>query len=59
MPYINIKVAGTLTKDQKQALVERITTAVEEIANKPRAATYIVIDEVSRQNWAKNGELLE
>lgn len=59
MPYVNLKVAGRLTGDQKREIVRRFTQVLEEVAGKPPAATYIVIDEVSRENWAKGGALLE
>ncbi|MCX7760845.1 MAG: 4-oxalocrotonate tautomerase family protein [Hydrogenothermaceae bacterium] len=58
MPYVNVKVAGKLTKEQKQKIVEGITKLLEEVANKPPSSTYIVIDEVDRENWAKGGKLL-
>ena len=59
MPYVNVRVAGQLTRDQKEAIVEQITDTMERVAGKPREATYVVIDEVSRSNWAKKGQLLE
>ena len=59
MPYINVRVAGQLTREQKEEIVTDITNTMERVAGKPPAATYIVIDEVSRENWAKSGELLE
>lgn len=58
MPYVNVKVAGKLTKEQKEKIVEGITKLLEEIANKPPQSTYIVIDEVERENWGKGGKLL-
>ena len=58
MPYVNVKVAGKLSKEQKEKIVEGITKVLEEVANKPPSATYIVIDEVDRENWAKGGKLL-
>ncbi len=58
MPYVNVKVAGKLSKEQKEKIVEGITKVLEEVANKPPSATYIVIDEVDRENWAKAGKLL-
>ncbi len=58
MPYVNVKVAGKLTKEQKEKLAEGITKVLEEVANKPPSATYIVIEEVDRDNWAKGGKLL-
>ncbi|RMA93134.1 tautomerase family protein [Hydrogenothermus marinus] len=58
MPYVNVKVAGKLTKEQKQKIVEGITKVLQDVANKPPEAIYIVIDEVERENWAKGGKLL-
>jgi 4-oxalocrotonate tautomerase len=59
MPYINVRVAGELTAEQKDQIVEEITDTMKRVAGKPESATYIVIDEVSRKNWAKGGERLE
>ncbi len=58
MPYVNVKVAGKLTKDQKREIVKGITKLLEEVAGKPPSATYVVIEEVDRDNWGKGGELL-
>jgi 4-oxalocrotonate tautomerase len=44
MPYVSIRVAGTLTKEQK---------------HKPKEAILIFIDEECRENIAKAGVLLE
>lgn len=59
MPYINVRVAGALKPEQKREIVKRITEVMQDVAGKPPEATYIVIDEVSRENWAKAGKLLE
>ncbi len=59
MPYINLKVAGPLTKEQKQTIVKEFTETLNKVAGKPPESTYVVIDEVSRENWAKGGNLLE
>ncbi|MDH5527436.1 MAG: 4-oxalocrotonate tautomerase family protein [Nitrospirota bacterium] len=59
MPYINVRVAGALSGTQKKEITRRITQVMEEVAGKPPSATYIVIDEVPRTNWAKSGEMLE
>ena len=58
MPYINVRVAGELSREQKEEIVTDITNTMERVAGKPPSATYIVIDEVSRENWAKSGALL-
>ncbi|WP_457639771.1 tautomerase family protein [Persephonella sp.] len=58
MPYVNVKVAGSLTKEQKKQIVEGITKLLEEVAGKPPSATYVVIEEIDRDNWGKGGKLL-
>ncbi len=58
MPFVNVMVAGPLTKDQKKALASKITSALEEVAGKDPKTTYVVFDEVERENWAAGGKLL-
>lgn len=58
MPYVQVKVAGALSKDQKTKISERIATALEEIAAKPKNVTYIVFEEVASENWAVGDKLL-
>lgn len=59
MPYINVKLAGLLTYEQKSKIAEEITDTMARIANKPKEYTYIVFDEVPGENWAVAGELLD
>jgi 4-oxalocrotonate tautomerase len=59
MPYVNVKLAGTLSKEQKAKIAEEITDTLERVAKKPRSYTYIVFDEVEGDNWAVAGELLD
>ncbi len=58
MPYVNVKVAGTLTKEQRSALAERITSALKDIAGKKPESTYVVFEEIERDHWAAGGKLL-
>ncbi len=59
MPYVNIRVAGTLTKEQKQAISKGVTEVISKEANKPPEAILIFIDEVAHENIAKAGKLLQ
>ena len=59
MPYINVKVAGKLTKEQKARIARGFSEILEKVAGKPKKATTIVFDEVKRENWAQGDELLE
>lgn len=58
MPYVNVRVAGTITHEQKEKIAEEISETLERVINKPRSATYITFDEVPRENWAVGGNLL-
>lgn len=58
MPYVDVKVAGSLTKDQKEKIAAGITKLLEDVAGKPASVTYVVIEEVVRENWAVGGKLL-
>lgn len=58
MPYVNIRVAGKLDREQKEKIVEGVTDVIAEAANKPKESILIFIDEDSRENVASGGVLL-
>lgn len=59
MPYVNIRIAGTLSREQKAKIAGEITDTLERIAQKPASYTYIIFDEVPDENWAVAGKLLD
>lgn len=59
MPYVNIRIAGTLNRDQKARIAEEIADTLERIAHKPKSYTYISFDELPDENWAIGGKLLD
>ena len=58
MPYVSLRVAGKLTREQKSAIAKEFSETLEKIAGKPKDSTYLVFDEVERENWAKGDRLL-
>ena len=58
MPYVSLRVAGKLSREQKIAIAKEFSETLEKIAGKPKDSTYLVIDEVERENWAKGDKLL-
>ena len=58
MPYVNIRVAGTLNKEQKAKICKWVTEVISREANKPPESILIFIDEVQHENIAKAGNLL-
>jgi 4-oxalocrotonate tautomerase len=59
MPYVNIRIAGSLTREQKRKIAEEITDTLERVANKPKSYTYIAFDELPDEQWAIGGKLLD
>ena len=58
MPYVNIRVAGQLSREQKSEICEGVTEVIARVANKPKDAVLIFIDEEERDNISKGGVLL-
>jgi 4-oxalocrotonate tautomerase len=59
MPYVNIRVAGKLSRKQKKKIVKGVTRVIAKEANKPESSILIFIDEEQRENIAKGGKLLD
>ena len=59
MPYVNIKLAGSVSREQKAKIAEEITETLQRVANKPPSYTYITFEEVEYENWAIAGKLLD
>ena len=53
MPYINLKLVGKLTREQKKEIAEQFSDTLLKVAGKPKDSLYLVIDEVNGENWAK------
>ena len=58
MPFVNLKIAGELTVEQKRQISQEISETLEKVAGKNPKFTYVVIEEVERENWAIGGKLL-
>ncbi|WP_029149183.1 4-oxalocrotonate tautomerase family protein [Methylophilus sp. 5] len=58
MPYVNVKLAGSVTKEQKKQIAKEITETLQKHAHKPANYTYVVFEEVAYEDWAIGGELL-
>lgn len=58
MPFVNVKLAGSITKQQKQEIAKEITETLSKHAHKPANYTYIVFEEVEHEDWAIGGQLL-
>lgn len=59
MPYVNIRVAGQLSKEQKERICTGVTEVIVKEANKPPGSVLIFIDEVPHENIASGGKQLQ
>ncbi len=59
MPYVNIRVAGTLDKQQKEEICSGVTDVISRVANKPKESILIFIDEDQHENISVGGNLLQ
>lgn len=59
MPYVSIRVAGTLSQEQKAEICQGVTEVIAKVAGKPKDSILIFIDEVAHENIAAGGNLLK
>ena len=59
MPVVTIKIAGSLSREQRKQIAEEITDTLERVALKPKRYTYIAFEELPYENWAIAGQLLD
>ena len=59
MPYVNVRVAGKLSKKQKEKICSGITDVIAKEAGKPKDSILIFIDEDQHENIAQGGKLLQ
>lgn len=57
MPFINLKLIGKLTKEQKERIAKEFSQTLLDVAGKKKESTYLVIDEVEGGNWAQGDKL--
>lgn len=58
MPYVDLKLVGKLSREQKEKIVEEFSATLEKVARKPKEHTYISIQEFDASNWGSGGRLL-
>jgi len=57
MPFINLKLIGKLTSQQKEQIAREFSDTLFRVAKKPKEYTYLVIDEIEAGNWAQGDKL--
>lgn len=56
MPYVNIKITKEgVTNEQKAMLMQGVTDLLVRVLDKNPATTFVVIDEVEKEDWGIAG----
>lgn len=55
MPIAQIYLLEGRTDDQKRAVIEKVTAALQEAVGAPKDAIRVLIQDVPRQNWGIAG----
>jgi 4-oxalocrotonate tautomerase len=58
MPFINLKLIGKLTRQQKETIAKEFSDTLLKVAGKPKEQTVLFIDETSGESWAYGDKLL-
>ncbi|HCC53837.1 MAG TPA: 4-oxalocrotonate tautomerase [Desulfobulbaceae bacterium] len=59
MPYVSIRLAGKLSREQKEKMCAGVTRVIAEVTQKPEDSILIFVDEEQHDNIAQGGKLLE
>jgi 4-oxalocrotonate tautomerase len=59
MPYVSIRVAGKLSRNQKENIAKGVTDVIAQETGKPESSILIFIDEEQAENIAKGGKLID
>lgn len=57
MPIVRVEMWPGRTHEQKQELAKAITDAVVNIGKAPADATFVIFEDVAKENWAQAGTL--
>lgn len=58
MPILRLEMHPGRTSDQKRAFVREVTRVAVETLGCPAESVDVVINEISREDWAKAGKLI-
>ncbi|AJR24991.1 MULTISPECIES: 4-oxalocrotonate tautomerase family protein [Sphingobium] len=58
MPFVDIRLAGNATREQKAAIVADVTRSLVERLGKSPAAVQVVISEIPTENYGAGGQLI-
>jgi len=55
MPFVHVRLTGPITAEQKDRVMRGMTDVLVNELGKNPAMTWVVLEEVSREDWGVNG----
>jgi 4-oxalocrotonate tautomerase len=58
VPFVNIRILEGHSPQRKDEIARRVTEAISEVAELPKAAVWVVFEDVARADWYVAGDPL-
>jgi 4-oxalocrotonate tautomerase len=55
MPFVNIRILAGHSQARKDAIADRVSTAISEIAEVPKEVVWVVFEDVATDDWFVGG----
>jgi len=55
MPFVNIRILEGHSQQRKDEIARRVTEAISEVAELPKAAIWVVFEDVAASDWYVSG----
>jgi len=56
VPFVNIRILEGHSPQRKDEIARRVTEAISEVAELPKAAVWVVFEDVARADWYVAGD---
>jgi 4-oxalocrotonate tautomerase len=56
MPFVSIRILKGHSKERKDEIARRVSSAISDVANLPREAIWVVFEDVDADDWYVAGE---
>ncbi|MDQ7860941.1 4-oxalocrotonate tautomerase family protein [Peribacillus frigoritolerans] len=59
MPYISVQILTGASNEQKEQVINGVTKVMEEVFGSKPESTFVVVQEVNRENWGIGGRSIQ
>ncbi|GEN36459.1 tautomerase family protein [Aneurinibacillus danicus] len=59
MPYLNVQILKGASTEQKEQVINGVTKVIQEVLGSKPESTFVVVQEVERENWGVGGRSIQ